>query len=313
VDGGRRLKEDPNWPRASAWLAGDHHPDPRATLAVIGAPLRLGSLSGGRFDQAPVAIREALTRYSTWDGAAGRGIGTDIRDVAAADLGDVDISDRSPEDALDPLSTAVREAIAEKDAVALLGGDNSITRPGVHGLGVDLGRVGVITLDAHFDLRDTEDGLSNGNPIRALIEDGLPGRNIWQIGINSFANSPQYADVAQASAIRFVLSTEALLEGVDRFVRRALQDLDERVDAIYVDIDLDVMDRSFAPACPGARPGGLTPWEVQWAARLLGAHPKVRAMDIVELDPTQDVADVTVLTAASCLLSFASGLVGRLT
>ena len=91
----------------------------------------------------------------------------------------------------------------------------------------------------------------------------------------------------------------------------ALEHLAERADAIYVDVDLDVLDRAFAPACPGARPGGLAPMEVRRAARLAGRHPKVRAMDIVEVDPTQDVADVTVLTAASCLLSFSAGLVAR--
>jgi formiminoglutamase len=91
----------------------------------------------------------------------------------------------------------------------------------------------------------------------------------------------------------------------------ALDELAGRADAIYVDLDVDVLDRAFAPACPGARPGGLTPADVQAAARIAGAHPKVRAMDIVEVDPSKDVADVTVLAAASFLLSFAAGLVSR--
>ena len=64
-----------------------------------------------------------------------------------------------------------------------------MTRPGVHGLGLPLDQVGLITLDAHFDMRDLDRGLGNGNPVRALIEDGLPGRNIAQIGLAPFANS----------------------------------------------------------------------------------------------------------------------------
>jgi len=75
--------------------------------------------------------------------------------------------------------------------------------------------------------------------------------------------------------------------------------------------EITVLDRAFAPACPGSRPGGLNPAEVQAAARVCGAHPKVRAMDIVEVDPTKDVADVTVLGAASFLLSFAAGVASR--
>ena len=73
-----------------------------------------------------------------------------------------------------------------------------------------------------------------------------------------------------------------------------------------------VLDRAYAPACPGARPGGLQPWEVRRAAWLCGRHPKVKALDLVEVDPTQDVADVTVLTTGACLLSFAAGVVKRL-
>jgi formiminoglutamase len=74
---------------------------------------------------------------------------------------------------------------------------------------------------------------------------------------------------------------------------------------------VDVLDRAFAPGSPGSRPGGLTPQELRSAARTVGQHAKVRALDIVEVDPTKDVADVTVLAAASFLLAFASGLATR--
>ena len=82
---------------------------------------------------------------------------------------------------------------------SLVGGNNAVTRPGVRGLGLPLDKVGLITLDAHFDMRDTLDGLSNGNPVRALIEDGLPGTNIAQVGLAGFANSHKmHADAMEA-------------------------------------------------------------------------------------------------------------------
>ncbi|MDP8914603.1 MAG: arginase family protein, partial [Pseudomonadota bacterium] len=83
----------------------------------------------------------------------------------------------------------------------LLGGHNAVTRPAAHGLGVPLGRLGLITLDAHFDLRDTDEGLMNGNPIRALLEDGLPGRNICQIGLAPFANTARMHRTAAEEGI----------------------------------------------------------------------------------------------------------------
>jgi formiminoglutamase len=87
--------------------------------------------------------------------------------------------------------------------------------------------------------------------------------------------------------------------------------LGEHVDAIYFDLDVDVLDRSFSPATPGSRPGGLTPWQVAQCAFVAGKHPMVRAMDLVEIDPTKDVNMATCLAAALFLLSFASGLHSR--
>jgi formiminoglutamase len=301
------MPEDPRWPRASSWLAGAHDADPIARLGVVGVPVRLGSISGGRFDLAPAAVRKALSRFSTFDIETG----IDVNAVAAEDRGDLPLDDARPEDALGPLAGSVRGALDGLDAVVLLGGDNSVTRPGVHGVGADLDRVGLLTVDAHLDLRDTAGGLSNGNPVRALLEDGLPGGNVAQVGIQSFANSSEYAAVATAAGVTVLTLDTVRADGMASVVTGALDLLAERVDALYVDLDLDVLDRASAPASPGSRPGGLSPGELRTAARLCGRHPKVRAIDIVELDPTQDVADVTVLTAASCLLSFAAGLAGR--
>jgi arginase family enzyme len=237
----------------------------------------------------------------------------DLNRIAANDRGDLALADIAPADALVPLAAAVRGALAEADALALLGGDNSITRPGCHGMCPDLSRAGLLTLDAHLDLRDLTPELTNGNPVRALLADGLSGTNIVQIGIQPFANSRAYFEVAREAGIKVVSVSDVHARGIGIAVEEALDLLDETVDAIYVDLDLDVLDRVFAPATPGSRPGGLTPAEVRTAARLCGAHPKVRVLDLVEIDPTKDVAEATVFAAGLCLLSFASGLLGRFT
>jgi arginase family enzyme len=312
------MKDDPNWPRASAWLAGQHEPDTRGAVAVVGIPMRLGSLSGGRFDLAPAAIRKAEARFSAHDPHDAAAV-YDLRRIEAEDHGDFEgAAEMRPEEAFDPIRRAIGVAledgvgrIRENRAVVVLGGDNSITRPGAHAIAAPLDRVGLLTLDAHHDLRDTSQGLTNGNPVRALLEDGLSGANVIQVGLQPFANSFRYAEVARDAGITVVPVGDARSRGVEVVVREAIDNLASRVDAIYVDLDLDVLDRAFAPACPGSRPGGLAPWEVLAAARVAGAHPKVRAIDIVEVDPERDVAEVTVLTAAACLLSFAAGVAAR--
>jgi formiminoglutamase len=302
------VPDDPNWPRASAWLAGDHVPEPVGRLAVLGAPLHLGSISPGRCDLAPQEIRSALERYSTFD----PNNGVDVRTLEASDLGDVDVAGFRPEEALAPLSEAVRSAVADADVLTVLGGDNSVTRPGCLGAADSLDRLGLLTIDAHHDLRDLDDGLSNGNPVRALLADGLSGEHIVQLGIAPFANSAAYAELASDAGITVVTVDSIRDRGIDAVVQEALDALTERVDRIYVDLDIDVLDRAFAPGSPGSRPGGLRPPELFRAARMCGEHPKVVAIDIVEVDPAQDIGDVTVLGAARCFLSFASGVSARL-
>ncbi|MDP8982480.1 MAG: arginase family protein [Acidobacteriota bacterium] len=274
----------------------------------MGAPLRLGSITPGRCDLAPRAIRDALHRFSTYDIETDR----DLRDLPAHDYGDLDLARSTPEQAFAPLSAAVTDALRNADALVLLGGDNSITRAGVHGLG-PLHSRGLLTLDAHLDLRDLDDGLTNGNPVRALLADGLPGRNIVQIGIQSFANSKAYFDFARDAGIHVITAEQAHARGLKKTVRDALDQLAGSAEDIYVDLDLDVLDRAFAPAAPGSRPGGFAPWELRTVARLCGAHPSVRVLDLVEIDPTRDIADTTILAASACLLSFASGVLGRRT
>jgi formiminoglutamase len=290
----------------------------RPAVAIVHIPMRLGSISGGRFDLAPRAIDDAAFGYV----ARGRHEEARILRFGATieDHGDADVVERRPEDAFRAIANMVGGAFGDEldrvrpdRAVAVLGGDNSTTRPGVHGIAFDVGiaRVGLLTLDAHHDIRPTLAGLSNGNPVRALLEDGLPGANVVQVGIQPFANMPEHAEFAREAGIRAVTADEVRSRGIEPVVTEAPDALAARADAVYVDLDVDVLDRAFAPACPGARPGGLTPVELQAAARLCGAHPRVRAMDLVEVDPERDVANITVLAAASFLMAFAEGLATR--
>jgi len=302
------LFNDPNWRRASVWLAGEHFVETLGALAILGVPVRLGSITPGRCDLAPDAIRLILKKFSCFDIESA----ADLRWLNARDTGNMDFSYATLDEVFDPLSKAIQSCLTDADAAVLLGGDNGITRAGVHGLGLLLEDCGLLTFDAHFDLRDLDQGLTNGNPVRALLNDGLPGDNIVQIGIQGFANSGAYAEFAHDVGISIVTMGQVRSRDFETLVAGALAHLSERTKAIYVDFDIDVLDRIYAPACPGSRPGGLTPWELKRAAFLCGQHTKVRAIDLVEIDPENDIADATVMSAASVLLSFAAGMVARL-
>src|SRR3990170_1698609 len=202
------------WPNISELLV---KPGTRTAVGLLGAPLGAGSVTPGGCDRAPALLRQTLGRIGRYDVETGRELATMI-----VDRGDVQLEGLSIEQATPLIRDAVA-ASAEAHALTLLvGGNNAITRPAVLGLGGEIAEIGLITLDAHFDMRDLDAGLSNGNPVRALIGDGLPGANIAQVGLASFANSRAMHDDAIAAGNLVVTMGDVRAHGIDHAVARAL-------------------------------------------------------------------------------------------
>lgn len=279
-------------------------PEPSAPAVLIGAPLNEKSLTPGRCDLAPKVLRETLKRFSTYDLETG----ADLSALRVFDAGDLFLKACTPEESFAP----VREKVSSlaKKFVILAGGNNAVTRPGVHGLGT-LDRTGLITLDAHFDLRDTDCGLTNGNPIRALIEDGLPGANIVQIGLAPFANTRRALEFAKLQGITVRTVADVKACGAVALLEEAFELLSDRCDRLYVDFDIDVIDRAQCPGAPGARPGGIAVDEFFAAARAVGACEAVGAVDLTEFDPSLDHSDITALTAGRWFAEILAGFAMR--
>jgi len=314
--------EDPLWPRAGAWPA-LHHLDPEASadLVLLGVPTWRTSLSPTNAHATPAAIRDALRRYSpavvsgaTQSGQSGQsgpsGPLVDLGALVVADAGDVDEPD-GPEG--EPRTTAaVAGALERAGAIMALGGDNSATVPVALGAwGGRLATAGLITIDAHFDLRD---GISNGSPVRRLIETGLDPARVVQIGIADFANSAAYAHRAAQLGITVVHRDALHGRHLAEVMAGALAVAGSGGGPVHLDIDVDVCDRSVAPACPASVPGGLAAWELRALVRAAARDPRVRSADLVEIDATADAPDGrTVRLAALCVLEFLAGLAERRT
>jgi len=290
--------------RSVADLLGRH---PDAPVALIGAGLNERSLTPGRCDLGPKAFRAVLPRFSVYDVETGRELSGPVHDA-----GDVPLKGVSPADAFQPVRAAVTAQIA-RPLTVLIGGNNAITRAGVHALGLaqGLSNVGVLTLDAHFDLRDTDQGLTNGNPIQALLEDGLSGDRISQIGLAPFANTRRAHDKAKAAGISVRTARDCREQGLAAVVSAELERLSALVEVIYVDFDIDVIDRSQWPASPGARPGGVSVDAFFEATRVIGAHPKVKAVDLTEYDPSLEIGDLGSLTAGRWFCELLAGFETR--
>lgn len=294
------MTEDPLWPRASDWLAGGG--DPRGPrLAVVGVPLCRTSISPSGAAATPAAVRAALRRFATFHA----GLDVDLAVVSVTDHGDLDVADATVGDHLDRVDLNGIGA----DLVVVLGGDNAVTRPAMRTL-LDLPTSGLLTLDAHHDVRGFHAGATNGTPVRGLLEDGLDGRHVAQVGIGNLTNSRAYRDWCLEQGITLIGADE-VRGRVGPAVKELLDRMARTCSGVYVDLDVDVVDSAYVPGCPGARPGGLQPHELLEAAVEAGRHPVVRAIDITEVDVTADLRGRTVDLAAMCLLSAAAGLAAR--
>jgi arginase family enzyme len=289
------------WPNLSELLIDEGADVP---IGLVGAPLAAGSVTPGHCDQAPQKLRQTLKRIGRYDVEIGRSLFTPVRD-----RGDVDLDGLSIEAATGPIKDAVAVSAAEHRLTLLAGGNNAVTRPAVQALGLPLKKVGLITLDAHFDMRELADGLSNGNPVRALMEDGLPGKNIAQIGLASFANTEKMHRDALAAGNLVVSMDEVRRDGIRKAVADALEHT-KSCEALVVDCDIDVVDRAQMPGAPGARPGGMHVVDFFWAVRELAGHHRVRVIDLTEWDPPLDSTDLSALVAArwfaECIAGFES-------
>jgi len=296
---------DPNFNRAADWLANGTEDNPG--LLIVGAPYAGGSISRAHLDQAPEAIRKGLERFSTYSSD----FDVSLDRLMPYDVGDMPRAVAAPVEEFQQHITEALGAIrAQTDApIALIGGDNSITVGGVRGAGADA----LITFDAHHDVRDWDElGPMNGSPVRQLIEGGLAGSRVHQIGLHGFANAEPYARYAAEHGIGAVTANAVRTLGIDAVVEEALVKLEAAgATQIWVDFDMDCLERALAPGAPAAMPGGLWPSDLMRAAYRLGATPLVTGMDITELDPTLDVAEASVRAACSVLLSFACGVAIR--
>ncbi|MDF0512234.1 arginase family protein [Agromyces sp. H3Y2-19a] len=305
------LSNDPLWPRAGDWPAPESlAPEASARLALLGVPAWRTSLSPTDAHTTPAAVRQALRRYSPAlvpSRQEGRDA-VDLGEQAVVDAGDI-VEPDGPEG-----ETRTRARVAEllerAETVMALGGDNSVTVATALGAyGDRLDTAGLITIDAHYDLRD---GVSNGSPVRRLVEAGLDPRRIVQIGIADFANSAVYARRAAELGITVVRRDELHGRRPADVMAEALEIAGAAGGPVHLDIDVDACDRSVVPGCPASMPGGLAAWELRALVRAAGGDARVVSADLAEVDASADAPDGrTVRLTALCVLEFLAGVASR--
>ena len=294
------LPNDPLWVRSNTLFSTDYE---QADIALVGIPAHESSISPTQAHLTPQAVRTALARYSTFSTSSS----VDLQGNSFIDLGDI----ASPDgvEGLKRVNNALSRVLLNNQLLIALGGDNSITYSAASSLWRDLSNIGLITFDAHHDLRD---GYSNGSPVWQLIQAGLPGKSIVQIGIADFANSAEYSKRARENGITVISRADIRNGKIGDAVKNALEIAGAGGREIYVDLDVDICDRSVVPACPASMPGGISADELRQAAFLVGADSRVRAIDITEIDASLDTPDQrTVRLAALLVLEASAGFATR--
>jgi formiminoglutamase len=281
----------------------------RYDAAILGVPLSRSSISASAASENPDALRRAWKYFTTYN----LDYDVDLSELRVVDLGDV----RQHVTDIARCHQNIREAMAQMRIhhpnvlPLVMGGDHSITAMLVKGWkdAHPDERVGILQLDTHFDLRDLADnGPSNGTPIRNLIESGtIRGEDVHNIGLHGFFNARSLKTYADEAGVRYTTMRQARKQGIERTVSEALERLAEKVDTIYLTVDMDVLDISHGPGVPASTPGGMRSDELFEAVYLAGAHPKVKAMDLVCLDPFKDRGEATVKTGVHVMLSFLTG------
>lgn len=287
-----------------------------ADVVVVGAPFDGGTSHrpGTRFG--PMAIRQAC--YLPHDGSRPHlALRVDaLQDVRVVDAGDVEMPPGEIERALGALEEAVY-AVAAAGAIPLvLGGDHSIALPDATGVARHLGfgKVSMIHFDAHADTGHIEFGslYGHGQPMRRLIESGaLRGDRFLQMGLRGYWPGPETLEWMAEQNMRSFEMTEIVHRGLDDCLDEAFEIALDDCDAVFLSVDIDVCDPGHAPGTGTPEPGGLSSRQLLDAVRRICRELPVAGIDVVEVSPPYDHAEITAYLANRVCLEALSGLAAR--
>ncbi len=287
-----------------------------ADVVVVGAPFDGGTSHrpGTRFG--PSAIRQAC--YLPQDGSRPHlALRVDaLQDIRVVDAGDVEMPPGDIERALGALEEAVY-AVAGAGAVPLvLGGDHSIAYADARGVArhLGMGRVSMIHFDAHADTGDIEFGSlwGHGQPMRRLIDSGaLRGDRFLQMGLRGYWPGPETLSWMAEQRMRSYEMTEIVARGLDACLDEAFEISLDDCDAVFLSVDIDVCDPGHAPGTGTPEPGGLSSRQLLDAVRRICRELPVAGIDVVEVSPPYDHAEITAYLANRVCLEALSGMAAR--
>ncbi len=207
------------------------------------------------------------------------------------DVGNVACIDRGLEQAQQKLGDYIAKLIEHDHIPIILGGGHETFYGHYLGVRKALGpdkKIGLVNLDAHFDLRK-DDQSSSGTMFRQILE---ADKNVDYLclGIQKLGNTEELFDSAKALNVKYILETDLeplqdMFDTIDVFA--------EKQDVIIYTICTDVINQAFAPGVSAPSPFGLHPDTVRKITKHVVCQEKFLSFDVSEVNPTYDVADKT--------------------
>ncbi len=287
-----------------------------ADVVVVGAPFDGGTSHrpGTRFG--PLAIRQAC--YLPQDGSRPHlALRVDaLQDLRVVDAGDVEMYSGDVMASIASLEEAVFKVSSAGAVPLVLGGDHTIALPDATGVARHhgFGRVSMLHFDAHADTGDIEFGslYGHGQPMRRLIESGaLRGDRFLQLGLRGYWPGLETLSWMAEQRMRSFEMTEIGARGLDACMDEAFEIALDDCDGVFLSVDVDVCDPGHAPGTGTPEPGGLSSRQLLDAVRRICLELPVVGIDIVEVSPPYDHAEITAYLANRVALEALSGIAAR--
>lgn len=287
-----------------------------ADVVVVGAPFDGGTSHrpGARFG--PMAIRQAC--YLPQDGSRPHlALRVDaLTDLRVLDAGDVEMYSGDVQSAIASLEEAVYRVSSSGAVPLVLGGDHTIALPDATGVARHhgFGRVSMLHFDAHADTGDIEFGslYGHGQPMRRLIDSGaLRGDRFLQIGLRGYWPGPETLGWMAQQRMRSFEMTEIVKRGLESCLDEAFEIALDECEGVFLSVDVDVCDPGHAPGTGTPEPGGLSARELLDSVRRICMELPVLGIDIVEVSPPYDHAEITAYLANRVALEALSAIAAR--
>lgn len=218
------------------------------------------------------------------------------------DFGNIILENENLESARTEQTECVSELLRNNYLPVILGGGHETAFGDFLGMASRFEKIGIINIDAHFDLRIPAEKSTSGTPffeIANFCAENNRAFHYFAIGIQPAGNTRALFRRAEELEVKTILADEVHIDL--NFVLRKLEDFTAHFDSIYLSLDLDALDGAFAPGVSAPSAGGLTPFQVKSIVQKIIRTKKIKVFDIVELNPELDQDNRTAKLAANII------------